>query len=162
MPYALITAFLWLASLWWIALSWTVVLLLCLLLVCLILFRSPGAVTYTLDTDALALRYGRLVDYRIPYRTITNVRRYTLTSQEHAPLDGSWAKLPGLDTTAYRTEDAGTIKMLATTSAGPIVLIESESGNYGINPTDEEGFISALRQRIRWDGDVLDDAWNRE
>jgi hypothetical protein len=65
--------------------------------------------------------------------------------------------MPGLDTTIYSTDDVGDISLLATTSAGPIVLIETVGGNFGINPVDEEGFISALRQRVRWGGDVWDE-----
>ena len=151
-PYTLITILLWYISLL-VFIPWTVVLVPCLFVVVLLLFFSARGVDYTLEADALVLRYGTLVNYRLPYRTISDVRHYTLTSTERPTMRGTWAKLPSLDTTAYRTSDVGDVKMLATTSSGPIVLIETESGNYGINPIDDEGFISALRQRVRWDGD---------
>ena len=153
-PYALITVLLWYTTSLWVSLPWIVVLLPTLIVVFLILFRSARAVSYTLEADALVLRYGTLVNYRMPYSTIRDVKHYTLTTQNRPPMRGTWALLPSLDATAYRTDDAGDIKMLATTSAGPIVLIKSESGNYGINPILDEEFISALRQRIWWDIDA--------
>jgi hypothetical protein len=152
-PYVFITVLMWYISLW-VAIPWLVVLLPTLLVVFLLLFRSSSAVSYRLEADALVLRYWRLVNYRLPYSTIRDVKHYTLTTQNRPPMRGTWALMPGLDTTAYRTDDAGDIKMLATASAGSIVLIKSESGNYGVNPTDEEGFISTLRQRISWDIDA--------
>lgn len=153
----LITVLLWYTTSPWVYIPWLVVLLPTLLIVLLLLFGSARAVTYTLDTDTLTLRYGTLVNYRLPYTTITDVRHYTLTTQNRPNMRGTWALLPSLDATAYRTDDAGDIKMLSTTSSGPIVLIKSESGNYGIAPRDEEGFIAALRQRIRWDIDAGED-----
>ena len=155
-PYVVITALLWYVS-WCVALPWTVSILLTLAFVCLILFRTVSAVDYALEEDALVLRYGKLINYRIRYRSIKDVRRYTLAGKGRLPLQGPWVKMPGLDTTIYSTDDVGDINLLATTSAGPIVLIETVGGNFGINPVDEEGFISALRQQVRWHGDGWDE-----
>jgi hypothetical protein len=156
-PYLLITAMLWQMSLW-VALPWTIVLVLCLAVMLPLLFLSAHAVSYTLEADSLVLRYGKLVEYRLPYQAIRTVRPYTLTRREPIPLQGNSAQLPGLDTSAYHTPDAGNIKLLATGSPGPLVLIEAEGGNYGITPQDEEGFLTALRRQIRaqeygWPGD---------
>jgi hypothetical protein len=111
-----------------------------------------SAVDYVLEADALVLRYGKLLNYRLRYRSIRDVRRYTMEGERRwkPPRQGSWAKMPGLNTLVYSTHDVGDIHLLATTAAGPVVLIETTGGNFGINPADEEGFISALRQRIRW------------
>jgi hypothetical protein len=133
----------------WLSIIWGVILLLIIPPIIVLFARTASAVSYTLEADDLVLKYGKLVNYRIPYRTIRSVRSYNLRSKEHAQMDGSWALLPGLDTTAYRTDDAGVIKLVATASSGYIVLIEAEGGNYGINPRDEANFTSSLRRMIR-------------
>jgi hypothetical protein len=133
----------------WLGAIWGVILVLIVPPIIILFARTASAVSYTLEADTLVLKYGRLVNYRIPYRTIRSVRNYNLRSRERAPMDGNWALLPGLDTTAYRTDDAGVIKLLATVSSGYIVLIEADSGNYGINPKDEANFTSSLRRMIR-------------
>ena len=132
----------------WLSVIWAVILLLITPPIILLFARTASAVSYILEAEALVLKYGRLVNYRIPYTTIQRVRNYNLRSREHAQMDGSWALLPGLDTTAYRTDDAGVVKLLATVSSGYIVLIEADSGNYGINPKDEANFTASLRRKI--------------
>ena len=132
----------------WLSIIWAVILLLITPPIILLFARTTSAVSYILEADTLVLRYGKLVNYRIPYGTIRSVRNYNLRSREHAQMDGSWALLPGLDTTAYRTDDAGVVKLLATVSSGYMVLIETDSGNYGINPKDEANFTSSLRRKI--------------
>lgn len=149
-PYVLITVFVWYLDLT-IAILWTVILVPTVLIVYLVIFRSTRAITYTLRADTLDLRYGRLVNYRIRYTSISDVRRYDLEEKEQPlPAEGPWAKGPGLDTTSHHAFGVGEIKLLATASSGPIVLIETIGGNFGITPADEEAFISALRQRFRW------------
>ncbi|HUS15950.1 MAG TPA: PH domain-containing protein [Chloroflexia bacterium] len=148
-PYAVLTPLLW-AMGPVVAVPWTVVLVPTVVVVLLVLFRSGHAVTYRLEAEALVLRYGKLVHYRLPYGTISTVQRYNLTTRERPAFGGTWALLPGLDTTVYRTPDMGNIRLLASASAGALVLIVTERGKYGINPRDEERFMAALRQRIRW------------
>ncbi len=97
---------------------------------------------YELDAEALTLRYGPVLAYRIPLGEIQAV--------EHRNLRLSWwssMRLPGLALFTVPYRGLGQVKMCATAAARDILLIETADGLYGITPADELGLVTALQSR---------------
>ncbi|MGA7729959.1 MAG: PH domain-containing protein [Chloroflexia bacterium] len=88
-----------------------------------------GPVRYTVPLDSIKRVYTRDFDLSLsnrPMRRITGVR------------------MPNLALGPVQYKDTGPLKMCATSSSEGITIIETESGNYGVTPADEEGFKAAL------------------
>ena len=99
---------------------------------------------YELDAEALTLRYGPVLAYRIPLDRVRSVERRDLRLSLWSSV-----RLPGvaLFTVPYR--GLGQVKMCATAAAKGILLIEAAEGLYGITPADELGLLAALQSRRR-------------
>ena len=98
---------------------------------------------YTLDDEALHLRYGPVLDYRIPVEEIQSIRRRDL----HISLWSS-LRLPGVALFKVPYADVGVVKMCATTAARRVLLIETQDELYGLSPADEEALVAALKARL--------------
>lgn len=98
---------------------------------------------YELDDEALVLRYGPILRYRIPLDEIQEMRRKNLKISLWSSL-----RLPGLALFTVPYADEGRVKMCATAAADRILLIDTRRGTYGVTPADEEAFVAAIRARI--------------
>ena len=96
-----------------------------------------------LDDEALTLRYGPVLTYRIPLKEIHGMRRRNLSITLWSSM-----RFPGLALFTVPYSDVGSVKMCATASTDRILLIETDSGLYGITPADEEGFVAAAQARM--------------
>lgn len=119
----------------WITLA-VMVPLLGYLLVTLV---SVPAMRYDLTTEALVLYCGPLVRYRIPYASIEDVRRTTLT-----PTLWSSMRMPGLALGEVLYADIGKVRMCAKRMARDILLVTAGGRRYGLTPADEAAFMAAL------------------
>ncbi len=100
---------------------------------------SIPAMRYDLTTDEVVLSCGPLVSYRIPYASIEDVRRTTLT-----PTLWSSMRFPGLALGSVLYADIGKVRMCAKRMSRDILLITAGGRRYGLTPDDEAGFIAAL------------------
>lgn len=105
----------------------------------LVTLASVPAMRYELTTEELVLACGPLVRYRIPYASIEEVRRTTLT-----PTLWSSMRMPGLALGGVPYADVGTVKMCAKRMSRDILLITAGKPRYGITPADEGAFMSQL------------------
>lgn len=99
---------------------------------------------YELHPDELVLIYGPLKLYRIPYK---DIRKMTWQDLQISLL--SSFRLPGFALFTVPYGDEGSVKMVSTSAANRILLIKTAKETYGITPADEEGFIAAMKERIR-------------
>ncbi|MDY0019878.1 MAG: PH domain-containing protein [Anaerolineae bacterium] len=98
---------------------------------------------YELDDEALTLRYGPILHYRIPLQEIKEMRRRNLQITLWSSM-----RMPGLALFTVPYADAGNVKMCASACATRILLIDTEHGPYGITPADEETFVAAVKERM--------------
>ena len=98
---------------------------------------------YELDANSLTLRYGPVLRYEISLEDIQRIRRRDLSITLWSSL-----RVPGLALFGVPYADVGTVRMCATAAAKGILLIETSRTTYGISPEDEEGLVSALRERM--------------
>jgi hypothetical protein len=99
---------------------------------------------YELDERVLSLRYGRVIDYRIP---VDRIRSYRF--EDLQPTPWSSLRLPGVALFRVRYANVGPVRMCASAARRRILLLDTDDGLYGVTPADEESFIAALRARIR-------------
>ena len=99
---------------------------------------------YELAGEALTLRYGPVLRYRIPLAHIQTIRRRNLTISLWSSM-----RLPGLALFRVPYADLGVVKMCATAAATDILLIETGRDKYGLTPADEAGLVAALQARLR-------------
>ncbi len=119
----------------WIGLGIMVPLLAFLLAI----LASLPAMRYDLTNDELMLSCGPLYRYRIPYAEITDVCRTTLI-----PTLWSSMRMPGLAIGGVLYADTGTVKMCATRMSRDILLVSAGKRRYGLTPSDEAAFMTAL------------------
>ncbi|MEJ2209760.1 MAG: PH domain-containing protein [Anaerolineae bacterium] len=98
---------------------------------------------YELDDEALTLRYGPVLTYRIPLDQIETIRRRNLGLSLWSSL-----RFPGIALFGVAYSDVGTVKMCATAALNGILLVETAKEKYGLTPADEEAFVAALQARI--------------
>lgn len=98
---------------------------------------------YELDEEALTLRYGPALRYRIPLKEISGLRRRNLGLSIWSSM-----RLPGLALFTVNYSDVGNVKMCATAALTEILLVETEKGLYGLTPADEESFVAAVKERM--------------
>jgi hypothetical protein len=98
---------------------------------------------YELDSDALRLRCGPYLNYRIPYDEIETIRAKDLRVSLWSSV-----RLPGLALWGVPYLDEGTIKMCATAAATDILLVETATDKFGMTPADREMFVTGLRSRV--------------
>jgi hypothetical protein len=98
---------------------------------------------YELDDEALTLRYGPVLRYRIPLSQIQEVRRRNLAISIVSTM-----RLPGVALFRVHYMDVGFVRMCATAVADRILLIETPGGLYGMTPADEAAFVAELRRRM--------------
>lgn len=99
---------------------------------------------YDLDDQALTLHYGPVLYYRVPLAQIESVRRRDLGMTIWSSI-----RFPGIALFTVPYADVGNVRMCATGALKGILLIETERAKYGITPADEDGFVAALRSRVR-------------
>lgn len=105
----------------------------------LVTLASIPAMRYDLTTDEVVLSCGPLVRYRIPYASIEDVRRTTLT-----PTLWSSMRMPGLALGSVLYADVGKVRMCAKRMSRDILLISAGGRRYGLTPADEAAFMAAL------------------
>jgi len=98
---------------------------------------------YELDADALTLRYGPVLHYRIPYAEIQGIQRRDLSIPVWSSL-----RLPGLALFVVPYNDVGPVRMCATRAAKDVLLIRTERATYGLTPADERLFLDSLMARL--------------
>ena len=98
---------------------------------------------YELDDEALTLRYGPVLTYRIPLDQIETIRRRNLGLSLWSSV-----RFPGIALFGVHYSDVGTVKMCATAALNGILLIETAKEKYGLTPADEATFVAALQARI--------------
>ncbi len=99
---------------------------------------------YDLDDQALELRYGPVLNYRVPFDRIKTIRNRDLGMTIWSSI-----RLPGIALFTVPYADVGNVKMCSTGALRRILLIETDREKYGITPADEKGFVEALRTRVR-------------
>lgn len=98
---------------------------------------------YEFAHDALTLRYGPILRYRIPYSTIESLERRDLDPSARSSL-----RVPGLALFRVAYVDVGIVRMCATRVANRVLLIKTTTDRYGVTPADEAGFLAELQQRV--------------
>ena len=98
---------------------------------------------YELTRDALVLSCGPLLRYRIPFAEIVDVRRTDLS-----PSLWSSMRMPGLALWGVPYADAGKVYMCATRMAKGVMLVSTATKRYGLTPSDEDAFVTALRMML--------------
>jgi hypothetical protein len=98
---------------------------------------------YELDANALTLRYGPVLRYRIPYAEIQGIQRRDLSVPVWSSL-----RLPGLALFVVPYNDVGPVRMCATRAATDILLIRTARAMYGLTPADERSFLDAIMARL--------------
>jgi PH (Pleckstrin Homology) domain-containing protein len=98
---------------------------------------------YELDAEALTLRYGPVLRYRIPYDQIQGIQKRDLSVPVWSSL-----RLPGLALFVVPYNDVGPVRMCATRAATDVLLIRTSRATYGLTPADERGFLDSLMARI--------------
>ena len=98
---------------------------------------------YELDADALTLRYGPVLRYRIPYAEIQGIQRRDLSVPVWSSL-----RLPGIALFVVPYNDVGPVRMCATRAATNVLLIRTARATYGLTPADESRFLDALMARL--------------
>ena len=98
---------------------------------------------YEIGTEALELRYGPVLHYRIPFDSIERLSRRELSPSLWASL-----RLPGVALFTVRYNDVGPVKMCASSAAHGILLVQTKREMYGITPEREDEFVSALEARL--------------
>jgi hypothetical protein len=99
---------------------------------------------YELDQDALLLRYGKAIQYRIPLDTIKTMRRVNLGLSLWSSI-----RMPGVALFNVPYSDVGQVRMVSTAALNGIFLIETEHGLYGLTPAEEDRLAAAIQARIR-------------
>ncbi len=99
---------------------------------------------YELDSRWLALRYGPILNYRIPFEEIKSIRRRNLGLTLWSSI-----RFPGIALFTIPTGDAGDVRMCATAAMRGILLIETTNAKYGITPANEAEFVAAIRSHIK-------------
>jgi len=99
---------------------------------------------YELDAEALALRYGPVLAYRIPLDKIRTVKRQNLRLSLWSSV-----RLPGVALFSVPYRGLGQVKMCASAAARDILLIDTADGLYGLTPADEWGLVAAIESRRR-------------
>ena len=99
---------------------------------------------YELGADALTLRYGPVLAYRIPLNRVRSVERRNLRLSLWSSV-----RLPGVALFSVPYRGMGQVKMCASAAASDILLIDTAEGLYGITPADELGLLAALESRRR-------------
>lgn len=122
----------------------TILISLSLGLVFLLLAVFYPAMRYEIEGNRLLLIYGPLLRYSIDIPRIKSIRRRDL---KISPI--SSFRFPGLAIFGVPYPEIGTVKMCATAASTGILLIETESTNYGLTPANEEEFVEELRQRMQ-------------
>jgi hypothetical protein len=98
---------------------------------------------YELDQTQLTLRYGPVLNYRIPLSEIRTIRRRNLSLTIW-----STVRFPGIALFTVPYADVGNVKMCATAAVNNILLIETEKEKFGLTPADEETFVAAIRAQM--------------
>ena len=98
---------------------------------------------YELDADALTLRYGPVLRYRIAYDEIQGIQRRDLSVPVWSSL-----RLPGLALFVVPYNDVGPVRMCATRAARNVLLIRTARATYGLTPGDERRFLDSLMARL--------------
>lgn len=99
---------------------------------------------YEIGDTRLILTYGPLLRYVIQLDQIRSIKRRDLGISLLSSL-----RFPGLALFSVPYPEIGRVKMCATAASTGILLIETESGTYGITPADEQQFVDELRKRMR-------------
>ena len=97
---------------------------------------------YELDSQALTLRYGPVLTYRIPLDAVQTIERRNLRISIWSSV-----RLPGVALFGVPYRGEGEVKMCASAAARGILLIEAAGERYGITPADEVGLWAALEAR---------------
>ena len=98
---------------------------------------------YHLTQEALILRYGPVINYRIPLEEIRTIRHRNLTMTIWSSI-----RFPGIALYKIPYGDVGDVKMCATSALTDILLIETEKEKYGLTPANEEEFVAAVRAQM--------------
>ena len=98
---------------------------------------------YELDEEQLTLRYGPVLNYRIPLSEIRTIRRRNLSLTTWSTM-----RFPGIALFGVPYADVGNVKMCATAALNNILLIETEKEKYGLTPANEEAFVVALQAQM--------------
>lgn len=98
---------------------------------------------YELDHESLTLRFGFLVNDRIPLDQIQQVTVENLAFTIRASM-----RLPGIGLFTINYPDQGPVHMCATSAGREVMVLSTEHEKYGITPEDEAAFITALTARV--------------
>lgn len=99
---------------------------------------------YEFADDALHLRLGFLLTYRIPYDEIDGVEQRDLR-----PTLWSSMRWPGLAVYKVPYGGDGQIRMMSTRMARDVVVIRADGNLYGMSPAEEDRFLAELRSRAK-------------
>jgi hypothetical protein len=103
-----------------------------------------SSICYTITDDSLFLTMGRLMNDRIPLRSITRIES---RPELQISLLASF-RFPGLAVFDVDYIDVNRVRMLATSASKEILLIDTRTKRYGITPADEAAFLDALQHRL--------------
>lgn len=115
-----------------------------LVAVLLLFWNWLSTMRYVLEKDALTIFFGPVIRWRIPINDIRSMRRRNLTK----PATFSF-HLPGLALFTVYYEGVGNVRMCATSDKKNILVLETKSGLYGINPENEKEFVSIFMNLVK-------------
>lgn len=98
---------------------------------------------YEIAGTRLVLTYGPLLRYVIELDQVRSIKRRDMGIGVVSSI-----RFPGLALFSVPYPEVGTVKMCATAATTGILLIETESGKYGITPADEKEFVAELKKRM--------------
>ena len=97
---------------------------------------------YELDSQVLAIRYGPLVNWRVPLREIRGAEIKDLTLSVLAA-----TRLPGIALLTVFYQGTGNIRMCATRAAKQVIVLDAGRHLYGVTPAEAVEFLAAIRAR---------------
>lgn len=101
-----------------------------------------GQMRYEFTQDALYLRHGFLLAYRIPYDSVESVERRDLR-----PTLWSSMRWPGLALYKVPYAGDGQIRMVSTRMKRGVTVIRAGGSLYGVSPAEENLFEAELVSR---------------
>lgn len=119
-------------------------LLVCLAAVLLLFWYWLSTMRYVLEKDTLTILFGPVIRWHIPIDEIRGMRRRNLANP---PLFSF--RLPGLALFTVYYEGTGSIRMCATSVNKNILVLETKSGLYGINPENEKEFVAIFMNLVK-------------
>lgn len=127
-----------------------VILAMAALVVCVLAFQAvlsaydASHLRYVLDHETLEIHHRQ--DQRIPYLDIQSVLFFPQSPALHRL--GWGTDLGRARFGRYNLTGVGEVRMFASDVRGPLIVVRTAGGNFGLTPKDGEGFYRRLLAKI--------------